>query len=114
MKKTKQRQQSKRNIVARRSVADDTATSDDQNLVTKLESSVLALLRSRSPGTNCCPSEIPRRITSNESEWRALMPATREAAARLMEQGVLVITQKGAAVADPRNFKGPIRLKLVE
>lgn len=42
------------------------------------------------------------------------MPVVREAAARLFERGELEIMQKGVAVmGDPRNIKGPIRLKLV-
>lgn len=134
LKQKAKRQQTKhRIVVARRSIDDDdpdpdpdpnknstststttATTSTDEQLLAQLESSILELLRSRKPGTNCCPSEIPRRIKSREDDWRALMPATREAAARLMERGLVVITQKGVAIADARDFKGPIRLKLAE
>lgn len=44
-------------------------------------------------------------------DWRSLMPATREAAVELALSGELEITQKGQQVA-PKNFKGPIRLRL--
>ena len=97
----------------------------------RFEAEILSLLRSRRPGTNCCPSEVPRGLLAREKkkqkqeggggggggaggDWRSQMPAVREAAARLVERGQLEITQGGVAVADPRGFKGPIRLRLVE
>ena len=39
------------------------------------------------------------------------MPATREAAARLVARGLLEVTQEGNVV-DPAVAKGPIRLRL--
>lgn len=82
--------------------------------VAALEVAILALLRSRKPGASCCPSEVPRRILGENGDWRSRMPVVREAAARLFERGELEIMQKGVAVmGDPRNIKGPIRLKLV-
>ena len=86
--------------------------------IATFETAILSLLRSRKPGTNCCPSEVPRRLvsergTKGERDWRRSMPAVREAAARLVDKKMLEITQKGVAVSDPRKLKGPIRLRLV-
>lgn len=114
----------------------DPDSSSEEQTIAELESAILELLRSRAPGSNCCPSEIPRRMPlasssevpsaagekrrkkskkeKQEEGWRALMPATRKAAARLVERGLLVITQGGLPVSDPRSFKGPIRLKLAD
>lgn len=41
------------------------------------------------------------------------MCPTREAAKKLARQGLIQITQKGRVV-DPDDFKGPIRLRLVD
>ena len=87
---------------------------ESSSVVAELEAATLDLLRSRNPGTNCCPSEVPRRLLGEKSgDWRRLMPAVREAAARLVERGELEITQRGVAVSDPRDLRGPIRLRLV-
>lgn len=52
---------------------------------------------------------MPRKL--RPADWRGLMPATREAAARLVARGMLEVTQKGVVV-DPAAAKGPIRLRL--
>lgn len=91
----------------------DASEPSDPGVVAELEAAILDLLRSRKPGTNCCPSEVPRRMLGEKGDWRRLMPSVREAAARLVERGRLEITQRGVAVPDPRNFRGPIRLRLV-
>ena len=41
------------------------------------------------------------------------MDATRQAAARLADEGRIEVTQGGAPV-DPRNHRGPIRLRLTD
>ena len=92
---------------------DASGASESDSSVAELEAAILDLLRSRKPGTNCCPSEVPRRLLGEKGDWRRLMPAVREAAARLVERGRLEITQRGVAVSDPRGFRGPIRLRLV-
>jgi len=59
-----------------------------------------------------CPSEAARRLATGDPDpdaWRALMPAVREAAGRLRDQGLIVVTQRGRSV-EPRGAKGPIRL----
>lgn len=94
------------------STSTPTPSSPSPGDVAALEAAILSLLRSREPGSNCCPSEVPRRLLGEKGDWRRRMPAVREAAARLVERGELEITQKGVAVSDPRNFKGPIRLRL--
>ena len=57
---------------------------------------------------NAC-SEIPRKV--RPADWRPLMQATRDAAGRLVEQGLIEVTQKGAVV-QLSEIKGPIRLRL--
>ncbi|MEM9705643.1 MAG: DUF3253 domain-containing protein [Pseudomonadota bacterium] len=65
------------------------------------------LLNARGPGKSICPSEVARHL-GNEN-WRDLMPAVREAAAAIGENGGVIATQKGRRV-DPVAARGPIRL----
>lgn len=59
----------------------------------------------------CAPcSEIPRKL--KPADWRPLMPDTRAAAARLVQQGLIEVTQKGSVVIISA-AKGPIRLRLI-
>ncbi|MFN8845295.1 MAG: DUF3253 domain-containing protein [Bdellovibrionales bacterium] len=69
---------------------------------------IMTLLSSRSPEATICPSEV---LVGNEKQDSILMEHVRRSARLLVEQGKIVITQKGRVV-DPSNFKGPIRLKL--
>lgn len=79
---------------------------DDATRV-RLAAAIRALLRQRDPGKTICPSEVARIVGA--SQWRDLMPVTREVAARLVAQGWLEITQKGVAVDNPT--RGAIRLR---
>lgn len=54
-----------------------------------------------------CPSEVARALAG---DWRPLMPVVRAAAARLADEGRIVVTQKGVAV-DARTARGAIRLR---
>ncbi len=67
---------------------------------------LLSLAASRQEGVTFCPSEAARQLSS---DWRPLMPKVRELAAGLVEEGLLVCTQKGIP-ANPVSAQGPIRL----
>jgi hypothetical protein len=73
-----------------------------------LESAILELLSRRDAGRTICPSEAARLI--KPEGWEQLMQSARDAARRLVDQGAIVITQRGKVV-DPSNAKGPIRLR---
>lgn len=75
-----------------------------------LEAAIQQLLGQRGQGKTICPSEAARLVDPNG--WEALMTQAREAARRLVGQGVIVITQHGSIV-DPSRAKGPIRLRRV-
>ena len=73
------------------------------------ESEILELLKIRGAGKTICPSEIlPPELKKDSVK----MEEVRQAARRLVAQGLIVITQNGHVV-DPSTAKGPIRLKLV-
>lgn len=74
-----------------------------------IAAAILDLARARGPGKTVCPSEAARRL--DPDAWRALMPTVRVAAARLQDQGLIVVTQRGRVV-DPLDARGPIRLGL--
>ena len=74
-----------------------------------LEAAIVDLLRDRSADATICPSEAARRLAPDH--WRSLLPATRNAARRLVSKGVIQILQKGAVI-DPTKARGPIRLRL--
>lgn len=71
-----------------------------------LEDKILTLLDERA--TSICPSEVARAVRPR-GNWRALMPAVREAAAVLAGRGLVEIRQRGKRVS-PRSYTGPIRI----
>ncbi len=75
----------------------------------RLERAILALLAQRSGGS-ICPSEAARAVVDTHGDWRALMPAARRAARRLVVAGRVDICQGGRAV-DASTAKGPIRIR---
>ena len=73
-----------------------------------LEQAIAGLLDQRAPGRSICPSEAARAV-GGADDWRNLMPAAREAAARMAGRGEVVVTQKGRPV-DALTARGPIRI----
>lgn len=79
----------------------------------RLEDAVLDLLRQRPAGATICPSEAARVVGgTDEEQWRPLMEPSRRAARRLVDRGLVEITQ-GGRVVDPSSARGPIRVRLV-
>ncbi|AKT50388.1 DUF3253 domain-containing protein [Arsenicicoccus sp. oral taxon 190] len=74
----------------------------------ELQAGIVDLLRLRSPDVTICPSEVARRLGGER--WRDLMQPTRDAAARLADDGVVEVVQGGAPV-DVRTARGPVRLR---
>lgn len=74
-----------------------------------LQRTILELLEQRREGATICPSDAAK-ATGGE-EWRPLMEPTREAAARLVDQGRIDVTQRDRVV-DLATVRGPIRLRL--
>ncbi len=72
-------------------------------------SRIVEMLSARARGATVCPSEVARAL--GEEGWRERMEPVREAARRLVQQGVLDIVQ-GGRVVDPSTARGPIRLRL--
>ncbi|MEL7487083.1 MAG: DUF3253 domain-containing protein [Pseudomonadota bacterium] len=73
------------------------------------EEAIIDLVEARGAEKSICPSEAARRLDADD--WRNLMPTVRAAAARLADEGRVVVMQRGEAV-DPRAAKGPIRIAL--
>lgn len=78
--------------------------------VNRLRTAILGLLSQRDPGKTICPSDAARAVAG--ASFRPLMPAARDAAAQLVREGVLEVTQGGDPV-DPSTARGPIRLRLL-
>ena len=76
----------------------------------ELEERIRSLLAQRAAASTICPSDVARSITSDETEWRALMEPVRRAARRMVANGEVEITQ-GGSVIDPSTAKGPIRIR---
>ncbi|MCZ4498493.1 MAG: hypothetical protein JWQ74_1046 [Marmoricola sp.] len=83
-----------------------------------LERHILALLALRDEGKTICLSEAARAAYRDEpgvdladEGWRDLMEPARRAARRLVDAGLVVITQGGKPV-DPTTATGPIRVRL--
>jgi hypothetical protein len=69
---------------------------------------ILSLLHGRAPGATICPSEV---LPAEQKQDTVMMEHVRRSARLLAHEGLIEVTQRGAAV-DPTNFRGPIRLRL--
>ena len=68
---------------------------------------ILTLLAGRADGATICPSEAARRIAGPQGDWRAEMDAVHAAADRLLDEGRIAISWKGAGMQKRR---GPYRI----
>ena len=82
-----------------------------QHLVTELEETIVELVEQRGPKKTICPSEAPRVM--GLENWRDCMELTRGVARKLAHEGRLEFLQKGQPI-DPDDFRGPIRLRILE
>ncbi len=74
------------------------------------ERAILDLLARRDPGKTICPSDAARALGGDDS-FRPLMGLVRDAAGRLVADGRIEVTQRGARV-DLDSARGAIRLRL--
>ena len=74
----------------------------------RYEEKILKLLAEREEGKTICPSEV---LPPSQKGNKSIMAKVREAACRLVDQGKIVITQKGRVVSTDA-IRGPIRLRL--
>jgi len=74
----------------------------------ELEQTILRLLGERAVTSTICPSDAARAIGGDD--WRDLMDPTRQAAARLVAQGLVDVTQ-GGEVVDVTTARGPVRIR---
>ncbi len=72
---------------------------------------VLDLLARRREGATICPSDAARAAAGDEEDWRSLMDPVRAAAAGLVAQGLVEVTQ-GGEVVDLATARGPIRIRM--
>lgn len=79
-----------------------------------LRAMILDLLGRRVDGATICPSEAARAVHAargGEGDgWRELMDPARAAAAGLVAEGRVEVTQ-GGEVVDPATASGPIRIR---
>lgn len=75
----------------------------------RLEQEIISLLEARSSEASICPSEAARSVRPHD--WRELMEPARMAARRLVDRGLVEITQQGHVV-DSSTAKGPIRIRM--
>jgi len=93
------------------SPAEDAAPREQVPTAPDLASVILGLLAEREPGVTICPSDAARRAYTGAGEgWRQLMQPVRDAAAQLVDEGVVEVTQGGSAV-DVRTARGPVRIR---
>lgn len=71
---------------------------------------VMALLAAHDSGTTICPSEAARAITPS-GDWRDAMPAVHAAVDRLLKDGLIRISWKGAPAS---SRTGPYRISKCE
>lgn len=73
-----------------------------------LQDAIVELLDQRAATSTICPSEAAKQV--DPEGWRDLMEPARRAARRLVDEGIVEITQAGHVV-DPSTAKGPIRIR---
>lgn len=73
-----------------------------------LETAILSMLAGRTAAATICPSEVARQVAPDG--WRGRMEDVRRAARRLVDRGLIEITQ-GGVVVDPSRARGAIRLR---
>lgn len=78
---------------------------------TDIETCIIALLDQRAPQLSICPSEVARALAPEESAWRALMPAVRQAAAAMAQAQRIDVTQGPHTIVLDEHTRGPIRLR---
>ncbi len=74
----------------------------------RLRAAILELLERRGPGKTICPSDAARAVAG--TDFRPLMDTARAAAAELVADGEIEVTQHGEVV-DIAQARGPIRLR---
>ncbi|MET0818474.1 MAG: DUF3253 domain-containing protein [Solirubrobacteraceae bacterium] len=74
-----------------------------------IEAAILGLLARRDPGRTICPSDAARELAGDE-DFRPLMEPVRAAAAGLVGEGRIEVTQ-GGEVVDLATARGPIRIR---
>jgi hypothetical protein len=74
----------------------------------QLRAAILELLAQRGPEKTICPSDAARAVGGER--FRGLMDATRAAAAELVADGEIEVTQRGQVV-DLARARGPVRLR---
>ena len=74
----------------------------------RLRAVILELLERRGPGKTICPSDAARAVAG--TDFRPLMDVARAAAAELVADGEIEVTQ-GGKVVDIAQAHGPIRLR---
>ncbi|MGF1448504.1 MAG: DUF3253 domain-containing protein [Opitutales bacterium] len=75
----------------------------------RVRRAILELVRARGVGKTCCPSEVARQL--EPEQWRDWIQPVRAVSCALVDEGALVVTQKGNVV-DARQARGAIRLGL--
>ena len=80
-------------------------TADDR---AALRRAILELLERRGPEKTICPSDAARAVGGDD--FRPLMESARAAAADLVADGEIEVTQRGRVV-DLAQARGPIRLR---
>ncbi|WP_204352609.1 DUF3253 domain-containing protein [Salinicola halophilus] len=81
-----------------------------ESLPERLRQALLTLAEARGVEKTFCPSEAARRVAPDD--WRAQMPATRDAARILAQRGQLIVSQRGRTLPSDGPWHGPIRLRL--
>lgn len=91
-------------------MADPGGNGPETTVDRQLEAKILELLASRAATSTICPSDAARAVGGDD--WRGLMDPARDAARRLVDAGLVHVTQ-GGMVVDPATAKGPIRIRKV-
>jgi hypothetical protein len=74
-----------------------------------VDAAIMKLCRQARVGTSVAPGDVARKLAGED--WHRALPAVKRRAARLADEGVIVILRKGKPV-EPAQAKGVIRYAL--
>jgi hypothetical protein len=78
----------------------------------RLEAAVLALARHRGAEKTICPSDAARAVGGDG--WREVVPIARDAARELARAGTVEVTQRGEALDPDVDWRGPVRIRIID
>lgn len=84
----------------------------EAEVISEVRTEILRIAKERGSSKSLCPSEVPRGMGFSGTEWRSKMDLVRSVGISLVEEGKIVVMQKGRVLSNPAEARGPIRYRI--